>query len=196
MQFYLIDWRHKHTHTHTHTYTQNEPETSGLYWRPPARGKASWRSEPILGPLCLVRSSTIRCGRTRTRHAMPLQAQAGDPCGTGSQAHRPQEKMLCWWDPRKATTGFRKPPEVRRQNTRRQFLRQQLSLNNNYLAHARVSYPPLALPHWAERTLYAHIWSQARTKRLCPYLGLSQSATLVPIFGAKSERNACAHIWG
>ena len=183
MQFYLINWRHKDAHT----YTQKETDPSGLYWRPPARGKASWRSEPILGPFRLVRSSTIRCGRTRTRHTMPLQAQAGDPRGTGSQAHRPQEKTLCWRDPRKATTGFRRPPDVRRPEdnsppkTRRQPL---YSLNSlTFCPHA------LLLSH-------ARTPSLGRENALCPYLEPSQNETLVPIFGAKPERNACAHIWG
>ena len=174
MQFYLIDWRHKHTHTHT----QKETDPSGLYWRPPARGKASWGSESILGPLRLVRSSTIRCGRTRTRHTMLLQAQAGNPRGTGSQAHRPQEKTLCWRDPRKATTGFRRPPDVRRPKTRRQF-------------STTLSFGPCAL-----LLSHAHTPSLGKENALCPYLEPSQSATLVPIFGAKPERNACAHIWG
>ena len=56
---------------------------------------------------------------------------------------------------------------------------------NSRLAHTCLSYPTLALPHLAKRTLYDHIWSQARMKRLCPYLGLSQSAMLVLIFGVK-----------
>ena len=159
MQFYLIDWRHKHTHT----YTQKETDPSGLYWRPPAQGKASWRSEPILGPLRLVRSLTIWCGKTRTRHTMPLQAQAGDPRGTGSQAHRPQEKTLCWWDPRKVTTDFIRPPDVRRPEAN-----SQLALSLVWPTRASL----IPLPHWAERE---------RSR---------------PIFGAKPERNACAHIWG
>ena len=38
--------------------------------------------------------------------------------------------------------------------------------------------------------------SLGRENALCPYLEPSQNKTLVPIFGAKPERNACAHIWG
>ena len=92
--------------------------------------------------------------------------------------------------------GPQEGDDWRQKTTRRPKTRRQLSttLDNSLLAHTRVSYPTLTLPHWAERTLYAHIWSQARTKHLCPYLRLSQSEPLLPIFVAKPERNACAHI--
>ena len=52
------------------------------------------------------------------------------------------------------TTGFRRPSD------------------NSQQPLSTLAWP--AHPHLAERTLYAHIWSQARTKRLCPYLGRSQ----------------------
>ena len=160
---------------------------SGLYWRSLARGKASWRSEPILGPSRLVWSSTIRCGRTRTRHTMPLQAQAGDPHGTGSQAHRPQEKTLCWRDPRKATTGFRRPPDIRRPEDNSQQLSTTLS---------KTRRQPLYLwPTHASLIPCSHSLIGQRGNALCPYLEPSQNEMLVPIFGAKPERNACAHIW-
>ena len=167
-----------------------------------------------------MRSSTIQCGRTRTCHTTPLQAQAGDPRGTGTQATR-EDALLA--GPLEGDDWLQKTtrrPKTEDQKTiplktRRQPLNSPSRLAHTLLlshAHTLIGkrgnalYPyfepsqnEMLVPIFGakpERNTCAHIWGEVRAQRLCPYLGRSQSATLVPIFGAKPEHNTCAHIWG
>ena len=56
--------------------------------------------------------------------------------------------------------------------------------------HSQLSFGP-----HAPLLSHARTPSFGRENALRPYLEPSQNEMLVPIFGAKPERNACAHIW-
>ena len=179
MQFYFIDWRHKHTHTRTpKKKLTRQVFIGGLQLEERRAGGQSLFLD--LSASCSLRLSGVAGLEPATQcRSKPRQAILAGKAHrhTGHKRRRsvgrtPGRRRLASEDHQKTTLNSL--PKTRRQ----------LSTTLSRLAHARFSYPTLALPQWAESTLYAHIWSQARTNRLCPYLGRRPSVILVPIFGA------------
>ena len=158
MQFNLIDWCHKHTHVRPR---RNGPVRSLLEASSSRKGELEVRAYSWSFPPRAVFDDPVWQDSNPPHNAAPSPGRRSSRDRlTGTQATR-EDALLA---------GPQEGDDWLQKTTRRPKTRRQLSTLSR-LAHARFSYPTLALPHWAERTLYAHIWSQARTKRMCPYLG-------------------------
>ena len=103
---------------------------------------------------------------------MPLHAQAGDPRGTGSQATR-EDALLA---------GPQEGDDWLQKTTRRQLPSEDQKTT--------------LLQRPEDNSQLSHVWPTRASLILRLHSLIGQRERSMPIFGAKPERNACAHIWG
>ena len=166
-------------------------DPSGLYWRPPARGKASRfldlsdsevRADSWTFPPRAVFDDPVWQDSNPPHNAAPSPSRRSSR--DRHTGHKRRRSVGGTPGRRRLASEDHQTSEVRRPEDNHSTL---YSLRFSRLAHVCFSYHMLALPHWAERersmpifgvkperNACAHIWGEARAQHLCPYLGRSQ----------------------